>query len=171
MGFCNPKCDESTLTDAFTFPENMSDFIPYDNEDKFTLVHNSGTEIQFEVYRNSTVETDGCDHCCDYYTYEREQMFIVADYPFYDIESNIYAREENTFNYGIAIGREYFSLNEDMEMVDSVKINNQYFYDVLKLKSNSYSEEYESEIDSLYYNYSSGILKIIQENGDTYEIQ
>ena len=170
VGFCTPKCDESNLIDAYAFPDNMEELIPYENQDKFTLIHNSGTEIPFEVFRNSTVETGGCDHCCDYYTYENEELFVVSDYPFYDIQFNINAGEEGIFNYGISIGREYFSLDEDMQMSDSVKINNQYFHEVFKLKSNSYSEEYEREVDSLYFNYSTGILKIIQQNGDTYEI-
>lgn len=171
VGFCSPKCDESNLIDAYTFPENMEEFIPYENQDKFMLVHNSGTEIQFEAFRNSTVETDGCDHCCDYYTYESEELFITSVYPFYDIEVKIYAGEDNSFDYGILIGREYFRLDENLQMIDSVKINNQYFHEVLKLKSSSFSEEYEREVDSLYFNYSTGILKIVQQDGDTYEIQ
>ncbi len=171
VGFCTPKCDESNLTDAYTFPENMEEFIPYEHQDQFAMLHNSGTEIQFEVHRNSTVETASCDHCCDYYTYENEELFVISDYPFYDIQFYINADDEERFNYGISIGRESFSLDEDMQMPDSVKINDQYFHEVFKLKSNSHSEEYEREIDSMYFNYSTGILKIIEQNGDSYEIQ
>lgn len=171
VGFCTPKCDESNLVNALVFPENMEDYIPYKDHDKFTLVHNSGTEIQFEVYRNSTVETDHCDHCCDYYTYENEQLFFTSDYPFYDIQSSITAITENEFEYRISIGEEYFALNEQAPLADSVKINNRYFYDVLKLKSYNYTDDSKREIDSLYFNYPSGILKIIEQNGDVYEIQ
>lgn len=171
VGFCTPKCDESNLIDAYTFPENMDEFIPYQDQDQFTLMHNSGTEIPFKVFRNSTVETDGCDHCCDYYTYENEELFFISDYPFYDIQFYINAGEGERFNYGISIGRESFSLNEGMQMSDSVKIDGQYYNEVFKIKSNSYSEEYEVEVDSLYFNYSVGILKIVEANGDSYEIQ
>ena len=170
VGFCTPKCDESNLIDAYAFPENMEEFIPYEDQDQFTLVHNLGTKIQFEVLRNSTVESGVCDHCCDYNTYENEELFIITDYPFYEIQFYITAGEDERFHYGISIGRDFFSLNEEMQMSDSIKINGQYFHDVFKLESNSYIEEYEREIDSLYFNYSTGILKIIQQNGDTYEL-
>jgi hypothetical protein len=171
VGFCTPKCDETAPSDVYTFPDNMEELIPYENQEKFTLVHNSGTEILFEVQRNSTVETISCDHCCDYFTYESEDLRVFSDYPFYDIQFNINAEEEENYSYGITIGREYFSLNERIQTVDSVRIKDQYFHDVFKMKSDSYREEYEIEIDSLYFNYSIGILKIVQVHGDTYEIQ
>jgi hypothetical protein len=169
VGFCTPKCDEDGPSEFFTLPEDIEEIIPYSNEGEFILEHNLGTEITFEVLRDSTVDFNYCDHCCDT-SYENKRIYISSDYPIFDIEINLIPYEESSYDYSITIGRDYFSLSdhENLQKFDSVHINGLYFQNVYKLQSSSYGDN-PPEIDSLYYNFEAGIIKIIQQNGDTYE--
>lgn len=181
-----------TYIDLGRIPEQYLATVPYRNGDVFRMQHESDrTVIDFTVSRHRQKET-GYDWFIEkykpapnyVYEYEADITKCTPNYPIFNVEiefSNRYmAFEEEGQNYAksatiFAVGSARLPfIGEDhsnYEMLDSLKVNGRYYYDVFKLKSelvDYYEEEGSIHADTYYYNYEKGLLGVVMSNGEKY---
>ena len=184
---------KSTYIDLGRIPEQYLATVPYQNGDVFKMQHEATKVIiDFEVSRHRQKET-GNDYLYEkykpapnyIYVYELDLTKCTPNYPIFDVEisfSNQYmayeeegmpswARSANLFAVGSARIPFFGEDCSGYEMMDSLKVNNHYYYDVFKLKSDLvsyYEEEGAIHADTYYYNYEKGLLGVVMSNGEKY---
>ena len=189
-----PHSSKSTYVDLGRIPAQYLATVPYQNGDVFRMQHEtSKLVIDFTVSRHRQKET-GFDYLFEkykpapnyIYEYELDITKCTPNYPVFDVEisfSNQYmAYEEDGMQslnkcaslFAVGAARIPF-IGEDCsnyEMVDSLKINDLYYYNVFKLKADASYYESEGSIcaETYYYNYEKGLLGVIMSNGEKYWI-
>ena len=186
---------KTTYVDLGKIPNQYLATVPYRNGDVFRMQHESDrVVIDFTVSRHRQKET-GFDYLYEkykpspnyVYEYESDITQCTPNYPIFDVEisfSNQYmayeeegmqswSKSANLFAVGSAripfIGEDC----SDYEVIDSLEVNNHYYYDVFKLKSDLvsyYEEEGSIHAETYYYNYEKGLLGVIMSNGEKYWI-
>ena len=177
-------------------PEQYLATVPYKNGDVFRMQHESDrVVIDFTVSRHRqkgmeegygpvpTRFQPAPDWYCEY---ETDFTKCTPSYPIFDVTiqfSNQYMvyQEEQGYDpfpklaqingVGVATVPFFGEDCSDYEMADSLEINNRYYYDVFKLKSelvDYYEEEGSIHADTYYYNYEKGLLGIVMSNGEKY---
>ena len=186
-----PHSSKPTYVDLGCIPEQYLATVPYKDGDVFRVQHEaSKVIIEFEVSRHRNKET-GFDYVYRYkpapnyyYVYEVDRTVCKPKYPIFDIDisfSNQYmAYEEEGLQAWNKVATLYAAggtsiplFGEDRsnyEVIDSLYINDRYFHDVFKLKTDYYYDEVEEMIhaDTIFYNYENGVLGIQMSNGEKY---
>lgn len=177
LGGCWP-CDTIKVENE-PLPESALGFVPYKNGDTYSFRHSNGLVINYKTTRETHEEWSGCSECCKYeYRYEVNSTRLVPDYPVFTLQFEIDNLDTSNFHCFASIGKYgfYVPINDEfsggVEKVDSVKVDSEYYYQVFKLKSNHDNYYFQDSIyvDSMYYNYENGIIKILLSNGENYTI-
>jgi len=178
---CRP-CDEPVIIDYGKIPDSVLQWIPYQNGQVYRFRHSAGKVINFTADRQSRQELMDCgnhERCCDYlYKYEVNTTVLIPDYPVFKFEISMANMGGEIQSMGAFAGQNSFILPGrwtpfgQYDFADSVLINERYYYHVLKLKSDNYSDFYHYSIfaDSMLFNFERGILQIKMSNGEKYSI-
>jgi hypothetical protein len=177
---CRP-CEPETY-DMGKLSDEALAHIPYQSGDQVTLQHSAGHKINFQVTRTTTQKEEHlCGHCCDIYLFEENQTILTPDYPIFPITVTISNMDSVVHAFGVWMNGASFSIPttdfqfEYYHQADSLIIGKSTYYDVFLLKDEldyyQYSQENPIRVDSLYYNYSQGILKITMSNDEYYQIE
>lgn len=172
------RCDEPLMIDLGPIPDSILNQVSYQNGKAYPFRHSGGMVIDFASQRTSHDEYTWCDHCCKYlYKYQLNETILHPDYPVFDFR--VVLSSEDTLNYShvIWIGHSLFYLPGytnppvDYGYSDSIQLNEKWFYGVYSMKNSNepISEKGSIYPDSLYYNFQSGILKIVMTNGEFYQ--
>lgn len=189
-----PHSSKTTYKDLGKIPEQYLATVPYRNGDVFRMQHESDRlVIDFTVSRHRQKET-GFDYLYEknkpspnyIYEYEADITKCTPNYPIFEVEinfSNAYmAYEEegmqawnkcaNLFAVGNARIPFFSEDYSSYEMIDSLKVNDRYYYNVFKLKAEAgyYESEGSIRAETYYYNYENGLLGVIMSNGEKYWI-
>ncbi|HKK62693.1 MAG TPA: hypothetical protein VJ951_09040 [Bacteroidales bacterium] len=154
--------------------------VPYTINDKPVLKHSNGQEISFSIDRITKDKTEYlCGHrCCDMLLYQENVTTMLPDKKLIKPVFHISNFDSTYVSISVQINRSSFNIPakraqmNDIAFVDSMTIEGNMYYNVFKL---GYIEHYiDSEnpifIDSLYYNYNKGILKISLSNNEFYAL-
>ncbi|MEA3451372.1 MAG: hypothetical protein U9Q83_05655 [Bacteroidota bacterium] len=176
-------CSQCNLTNQIIIengklPDSALLYIPYQDGEIYKFKHSNGLVVNFSTYRKTTDEITGCVEYCKYEThYQKNSTNLYPDYPIFDINLEINNLDTNYIFCSAFIAKSSFIIPtgnnnfENVKKMDSVLIDTVYYKDVFKIKANYYSYIDESiSVDSMYYNYEFGILKIIITNDETYTI-
>ena len=186
---------EVQYVDLGKIPEQYLATVPYRNGDVFRMQHESDrVVIDFTVSRHRQKgSSEGYgpvpmrfQPAPDwYYDYEADITKCNPNYPIFDISiefSNQYMVDEGEEGYDaypktaqiFGVGNARIPLFgedcSDYDVVDSLEINNRYYHDVFKLKTDaSYYESIDLiHADTYYYNYEKGLLGVVMSNGEKY---
>jgi hypothetical protein len=178
LASCNP-CDPETF-DMGKLPDEALLFVPYQDGEEVKLIHSAGHTINFRVAREIQQKTEYlCDRCCDIIKYEEDVTVLSPDYPVFQISIAISNFDSALYSCGLRMtGASFVIPTQEFQynyfnQVDSIVIGGEIYEDVFMLNYEPwyYSQENPVQVDSLYYNYSHGILKIIMSNNEFYEIE
>jgi len=175
------QCDPPTLIQLVPISEENLAMLPYKKCDTLTLVHSGGKIIKFAIEQTSSKEQTYCeDYCCDTnYEYEVIRTFLQPDYPIFDIEFYMTGFESNQVQLSVSMGNSSMIIptiditREYYQAKDSVFIGNTWYRSVycLKTYTDSYVQNgFEIYPDSLFYNYTEGILQIKMTNNETFTL-
>lgn len=175
---CRP-CDTITI-DNGAIPDSVLRYVPYINGDTYSFRHSNGLIINFNTTRTTQKDVTYCRGCCKYeHIFEVNYTTLVPDYPIFNFQFQINNQDTLNLHCYASIGKYSFCIptnrefdSGQFEKIDSVKIDSIYYYQVFKLKS-IYNDDYGRDsiyVDSMYYNYEKGIIKILLSNGENYTI-
>ena len=189
-----PHSSKSTYVDLGRIPAQYLATVPYQNGDVFRMQHESDRFIiDFTVSRHRQKET-GYDYLYEkykpapnyIYEYESDITKCKPNYPVFDVEISFtnqymayeedgmqsWAKSANLFAVGSARIPFFGEDCSSFEVLDSLEINNHYYYDVFKLKSDlvGYYEEGAIHADTYYYNYEKGLIGVVMSNNEKYWI-
>jgi hypothetical protein len=172
-------CD-TIMVENGPLPDSALGYVPYKNGGTYSFRHSNGLVINYNTTRETLEAWSGCSECCKYeYHYEVNSTRLVPDYPVFTLQFQIDNQDTLNFHCHASIGKYGFYVptnNEfgigNFEKFDSVKVDSEYYYQVFKLKSNHDNYYFQDSIyvDSMYYNYENGIIKILLSNGENYTI-
>lgn len=171
---------ETTLIDNGPLPDSVLKYIPYENGSVYKFKHSNGLVVGYETARETTGERSYCVECCKYeYKYESNHTELKPDYPIFNIQFDIDNQDTAYIQLYASVGKYGFYIPTNTyddymyyEKVDSLLVDTAWYYQVYKLKSN-YDDYYTPDliyVDSIYYNFNNGILKIIMSNDESYTI-
>lgn len=175
---CDP-CEPETF-DMGKLPEQALLFVPYQNGEEVRLRHSAGHTISFQVTRETTQKTEYlCGRCCDIIMYEENVTVLSPDYPVFSLSIAISNFDSAYYSCGLWMTGASFAIPTKefqyayFNLVDSLVIGDDIYHDVFLLdyEPGYYSKENPVRVDSLYYNYRHGILKIIMSNNEFYQIE
>lgn len=179
LSSCWPCKITPILIENGNLPDSILSYIPYQHDSVYKFQHSNGLTLSFKTERENYDEYTSCDHCCDYeYHYEVNRTDLTTDYPLFDISFWLDNQDTSYYYCLLSVGNSGFTIPiSDSEFkttnyCDSLSINSDVYYEVIKLESNSgnYYSKDSIYIDSLFYNTSFGILKILMSNKESYEI-
>ncbi len=173
-----PRCPETILLDNGPLPDEAMQYIPYRNGQSVMFRHSHNMEVRFDVYQVKYQQTTSCAECCKYnIRYETNRTDLKPNYPLFNISLEI-SNIDTSFFYSYAnVGSSAFSIptngpdQPDAERLDSALVDSVWYYDVYKLgTSGGYQGEEVIYADTIFYNYTDGIIKIIMSNKEYYEL-
>lgn len=174
---CFP-CDPPAKVEIGPLSDSALLMLPYVNGETYSFRHSNGFVVNFNAERLTHDEWTYCHHCCEYiYHYEVDNTVLATDYPIFNINFRIdNANEPNLYFQAIfSRARFYIPTFTDeldyFEFADSLKVNDTFYYNVFKLKSDAYGyPSQEIFVDSMYFSYEKGIIKILMSNDEDYTI-
>lgn len=175
-----PTCRhcEPQIYDAGPLPSEAFLCVPYEDGKTTSLTHSNGKTINFAISREVTaVEWVDCMECCITFKHEEELTSLKPDYPLFEIRISIVNHDTAHYDCSVWIDGANFYIptndytREYTTRVDSMLIGGKYYYDLFLLPdANDYMQKNPVRIDSLYYNFSDGIVKITMTNDEYYQI-
>ncbi len=172
-----PRCRPVYFNNG-PLPEKALAYVPYKDGEVYKFRHSAGHIIRFTCSRfNQTAQTH-CEECCStVFNYMVNTTWLEPDYPLFNIQIDI-ANPDTSYLYCSAYLGAGFNIPVNpqdtilAQKTDSVFVDSTWYYDVFLLKSypGDFLDLGEIYVDSLYYNYQNGILKIIMSNNETYTI-
>ena len=180
MSCCRP-C-EPKMFDMGNIPQEVLDRLPYEDNDIMELVHSAGRVIRFSI--THTVEDKEeivCFDCCNTYLYEEASTSFRPDHPVFDCSMRLNNMDTIMYFLDISIGRAYYQVPVSdstwayYDRVDSVRIGGRFYHEVYRLGDQyQFGADGEQEgiiaVDSLYFNFAEGILKITMTNDEYYQL-
>lgn len=171
-------CD-TVVVENGKLPDAALKYVPYIDGETYKFKHSNGLVINYKTNRETYDERTGCSECCEYaYHFEINSTILTPDYPIFNFQFQIDNQDTSNIQCNAAIGKNGFYIPTGNELdiayfekVDSIKIDTVYYYQVFKLKSNgNYYIQDSISVDSLYYNYEKGIIKIIMSNNESFTL-
>jgi len=172
------RCDEPILIDLGPIPEKFLKQVPYEHGKTYQFKHSAGLIINFEASRETRDEYSGCERCCDFdYKYQVNETQLNPDYPVFAFHIQLNGMDTVHCQPSFRIGQSFFyppwdsGAPSDLQPLDSVRLTGRWYYDVYALKniSDSWFSRDSITADSLYYNFSSGVLRVVMTNGEYYQ--
>jgi hypothetical protein len=153
--------------------------VPYQDGQVFQFRHSAGKVITYAAHRASHEEYFDCERCCKYlYKYQSNTTVLVPDYPVFKLTFWISNLDSSRSDLSVWMGNSAFYpsaahgdfLNADRH--DSLLINDRWHREVFRIPNSNDSWFNRDSIyaDTLYFNYVSGILKIVMSNGEYFQI-
>ena len=173
---CPPPC-EYKLIDHGTLNEGAISFSPYLEGQSYSFIHSGGQKVSFLASRTREKRTDFWDECVEVRS-ESDVTMLTPDYPIFTCNIAIHKTDTAWYECYISAGGSGFSLlfssqnHTDHPYFDSLQIGQNWYREVYKIENGWWDGNPEGQIqaDSIYYNTSYGILKILMSNGEFYEI-
>lgn len=180
MSGCRP-CDPQTF-DMGEIPKHVLDQLPYADGDVMQLIHSAGHVITFSINHHvEAMEDFMCDECCYTFLYEEASTSFHADHPVFDCSMRLNNMDTIMYFLNISIGRAYYQVPVSdstwayYDRVDSMRIGGRFYHEVYRLGDQYQfgtddAQEGVIAVDSLYYNFTEGILKITMTNDEYYQL-
>ncbi len=173
-----PRCPETILLDNGPLPDEAMQYIPYRNGQSVMFRHSHNMEVRFDVYQVKYQQTTSCAECCKYnIRYETNRTDLKPNYPLFNIALEISNIDTSFFYCTANVGSSAFTIPTNApgypltEKLDSALVDSVWYYDVYKLgTSGGYQGEEVIYADTILYNYTDGIIKIIMSNKEYYEL-
>lgn len=160
-------------------PESALGLVPYLDDSTYSFRHSDGRIVNFQCSRETHEAWAYCADCCYEERYEANTTRLVPDTSMFSIEIEISNVSSADLICEVFMDKYtfYVPTNETaasyFEILDSLKIDSVVYYDVFKLgpPQQPMSNIDPVEMDSLFYNYANGILKILMSDGSYYKIE
>jgi len=176
---CPEPCEREVL-DLGKLSDEALAWSPYVNESSYSLKHSEGQEVSFECIRAKEVRTEYMDYgdkCLEVF-YEVDITNLAASYPLFSLYVFLQKTDTASYDCGIGVGDSDFWLptapDDDFGQTrfDSLQIGDYWYKEVYKMGFKDIHQYGSDDIyaDSLYYNKSHGVLKILMSNEEDYEI-
>ena len=173
---CPPPC-EYRLIDYGTLSEEAISCSPYMDGQSYSLVHSGGQKITFLASRVREIRREYWDECVEM-SRETDVTTLNPDYPLFPCLVGIYKTDTSRFECVIWAGGSSFpfppttGIDNGHSYYDSIQIGQNWYSEVYKIGNSWWDGNPGGQIlaDSIYYNTSHGILKILMTNGEFYEI-
>lgn len=173
------QCPDPIIIENPPLQDSILAKVPYTKNQIVKFRHSNGHVINFIVNLDSSKFISECERykCCDYlFKYTNYRIKLIPDYSIFSIDfsmSNIDYQSKfisvfianSSFNFSYD-----FNLNYGFQIIDSVYLNNQFYYDVLKISNSGVYDNSPTFPDTLYYNFEHGLLKINISNNEFYTI-
>lgn len=183
-------CKKPVELGKYNLNEEVKKYLPYSSNQTFEMIHSNGnvsTLIVTEFNKSWLKEQDHFMTFCeqDYFLYENYDVAISCDYPFMNMDFNLYANiytEEFTMN---------FCMNHNHNITFDIDKNGEYildstiiYYDTIILAEKEYYDVIEKNFDTYVYNsvdtsifYSAffnkkyGLIQIKTSENETYTLK
>ncbi len=173
-----PRCPDPVEIDNGPLPDTALIYVPYHNGEIIRFRHSRNMAVNFSVLRGTYPQDySACGECCNLHLrYESNLTTLTPDYPLFKIHLEISNLDTASIWFAAMVGGTAFRLPTTPEegeeiRVDSALVDSLWYHNVFLLKG-QWGEPGEEGIfvDSIWYNYTNGILKIIMSNGEYYEL-
>jgi len=175
-----PRCPETIVLDHGPLPNEAMKYIPYHTGETYRFKHSRDMVVNFTVMRRGNyTETTSCAECCDYVVrYEVNATEMAPDYPLFDMRFEISNMDTSFFYCTARVGGCGFKIptngpdTADVEKMDSVMVDSVWYYNVYKLENSwgCFPGEETVYADSIWYNYTDGVIKILLSNDEYYTL-
>jgi hypothetical protein len=174
-----PRCPEAIELNHGPLPDEALQYIPYRTGEIYRFKHSRDRVVEFFVRRGTYSQTTSCSECCDYViTYEVNATELTPDYPLFSIRLEISNIDTSFFWCTAQVGGCGFTIPTNgpetgpVEKFDSVMVDSVWYHDVYKIGYSwgCYPGEEVVHADTILYNYTDGILKIIMSNAEYYSL-
>jgi len=157
--------------------------LPYANGNHYQFKHNAGQLINFTATRNQETVYNGAEECCPNAVKTQEDNILLnPDYNLFDIrfftqklrnenDEDLYLISgsiEHTGNFHIPNATD--PTNYEYEMLSNYTIGTNNYTDVYKIPVYKRETAPTIYVDTVYYNYTKGIIKICMSNDEYYHI-
>jgi hypothetical protein len=174
---CPPPCDYM-LIDYGALSQEAIACSPYIDGHSYSFTHSGGHSISFLARRTREIQYEFTDECTEIRS-ESDLSVLFPDYPIFSCNVGMRKTDSTRYHCLIWVGESSFWLPFTIQTdightyFDSLQIGQKWYQEVYKIGNNWREELAEQQIlaDSIYYNTSFGILKILMSNGEYYEIQ
>ncbi len=173
---CDPP--PPVIVDLGKIPPSVKQLVPYEDGDNYRFRHSQGAVIEFKAEREIRKTQTNCIEFCDkIYEYEEDITLLKPDYLLFSPVLRITNQDTVSYTFEIDLPGGFCVVPTSLEwrgeagFSDSLVLGETTHYDVFCLESYHYGGFYEDSIrvDSLYYNYKSGIVKILMTDGAYFE--
>ena len=172
---CPPKCNNQLIVIS-PIPDSILNLVPYGDGQKVCLRHSEGTQIEFNCSRSTHTEfVDFERGCGNVIEFEVNCTILTPEYPLPEINITIQKIDEEYIDMNLWFAGGNFNFIFYESKVDSLieyAIGDHNYSNVWAMKSdyyNSYLNQPELLVDSLYFNADFGILRIKMNNGEAYD--
>lgn len=173
---CPPNCDYRLIEYGSLNDEAISSS-PYIDGQTYSFIHSGGHKISFLASRIREMQTAHYDECTEVHS-ESDLSTLTPDYPIFSCNVGIHKTDTARYECLIWTGSSSFWLPFTIQIdfghtyFDSLQIGPNWYREVYKIGNNWRDGIPKGQIlaDSIYYNTSNGILKILMSNGEYYEI-
>ncbi len=177
---CN-RCDPPQIINNGSIDETFLAMLPYKAGDTLKLIHSGGQIINFEIEENTHTEQTYQEEYCNEYLYEYQvvENIFTSDFPIFGLKTYMSNMDTISAWFGISVGQYGFTIptndfeRENFPPKDSVLIEKFWYKDVYAIKTyvdTYFSDDHSIRPDSLFYNYTFGILQIKMTNHETYTL-
>ncbi len=171
-----PLCINKVITENGPLVEEYKLSIPYQDGKIYKLKYSDSLVINFTAQRIlEDLMVNNCAECCGETQFQIDKTILTADYPLFDIQFELNNRDTTNIECYTKIGNTYFYIPVTeaqitrTDKIDSLIIDSISYKNVYVLYSN-YSTNSNKPLDSLFYNYDFGIVKLILSNDEIYTI-
>ncbi|NLU39560.1 MAG: hypothetical protein GXX78_11825 [Bacteroidales bacterium] len=172
---CPLPCEPQRIS-VLPIPDSVSMLIPYKNGDTVNFQHSGGLVVPFVCQRDSSAEYAYSDWCSPGQEYRLDETLLIPDYPISSVFVQLTKYDEQNLLFSISVANSSTVLNALHELsfnLDSLKVNQKWFYCVMALNlSSSENPNYPNKLrfDSVYYTQQNGIVRLTMSNGEYYDL-
>jgi hypothetical protein len=174
---CKP-CRNMEIIDIGDLTAAQLALVPYTDGQVVQLKHSGGLIVDYTVSRSTKTETREYSGNCETLKYQVDKTTLVPVYPAFPITIYIANTDYNYTAFEASIGKYFYFLPKGPTDFDKygemrdISLNDTTYLDVFLMKTPGYSIASNEIIyvDSLLFNYTSGVIKIIMSNGENYAL-
>ena len=171
-------CRNPKIIDSGELTAEQLALVPYTDGQVVRLRHSGGLVIDYNVSRSTNIEMREYFGKCETLKFRVNKVSLVPEYPVFPMVFYIANTDENFTAFEASIGRYYYYLPKDKESffsygtMNDMPLNDTIYRDVFYMKTPAWSIPAFDVIyvDSLYYNYTSGVIKVTMSNRENYTI-
>jgi len=175
---CPPPCSSYVKVNYGEIPDSILNLIPYSDGERVSFQHSNGLVVNYSISRTEEESVEIEEWSCYEVNHKVIKAFLTPDYPIFQISLYITKFDSTYYDYSIGVGSSSVNIPVNTtpwsvdNLFDSVEVNDVLYTNVFKLKAYSYWDESENQIylDSIYFNFETGILQLIMSNNETYRL-
>lgn len=172
------RCRNPKIFDTGELTTEQLALVPYADGQVVRLKHSGGLVIDYNVSRSTNVELREYYGSCETLKFRVNKTSLIPEYPAFPMEFYIANTDENYTAFEASIGRYYYYLPKDTQdffsfgTMGDIPMNDTIYRDVFFMKTPSWSiPAYDViYVDSLYYNFTSGVIRVAMSNREIYTI-